>query len=581
MPSYYQPLQPGLSQVGNLPLPLDDQTLQGMGYSPMAAALPQQTNPASALGPNAVAGGEGAPLPPAPSDLSDIRQVAGSGVQPVPGQPTPDQFRSQLAPPPQAHESAPPIARGISPEANLAFQATGKDADKPVLLSTAPKAEQKVERQEDELSRLYAQADAEAQRGGGQPRQLGVASETRKFTQSAPVDPELAAKIKLHQDELDQAQSNAVEDQALHEGDRLEQEHAAMQQQAALVQQQIQERQAVDQRIRKLQAQSDAAQQEIANRTPKGLSDYWKDRGTAVQIGSAIAAVIGGWFQGQNGGAGPNQGIEVINKNIDRWMNDQQQQYENAKSDAQLKDNAYKEAIAIYGSPETAQAQMQLQAYAARDAMIQNTAKQIGTQDALNNAQILLQAGQLEREKAQAQARSSIQVEQTLKMQGGGGPAGGGVIGALKRRAEIRGLANQVTGNTIPEREQALKEQEAGDKGRAASQVSEDVVRSAERVKQLTSSMAGREPGETAGKANAAYLELKANMLKQYGWSGRQMAVIDEAIKDPTKFARNPGAVGQLDEIIRIAKTKSVRSSAAHAAGIEESGPLPGEESQE
>lgn len=610
--AYYQPIQPGVSQVGNLPLPLDEQTLQGMGYSPMAPAMPP-VDPGSALGPNAVAGNRGAPLPPPPDPGKiDVAKIAAQndaadagGNQFAPGSPEWDQREAQLdqqsaaRAAAEARAAAPPIdpqraaveqaAASGNRGAQRQLRAMNEDRDAqraqpaaepaPAILPTTGKAEQRVERQEDDLSRLYAQADAEAARGGGQPRQLGVAGETRKFTEQAPIDPALAKSIKTHQDELDQAQSNAIEDQAAHEGDRLEQEQALNQQRMQAAQEQIQQRQAIDQRIRKLEAQSDAAQKEIESRTPKGLADYWREQGPAAKISSAISVALGGWLQGRNGGSNP--GMDMVNKGIDRWMNDQRQQYEDARDAAKLKNNAYKDALAIYGSPDVAQAQLQLQTYAVRDAMIKNTAQQIGTADALGNAQMLLQQGQLEREKAQAAARGAIQVEQTLKMQGGGGPSGGGVIGALKRRAEIKGLANQITGNTIPEREQALKETEAGGKVKQAYQAQQDVADAADRVQSLTSGLGDRELGQKEGEARAALIEMKAAWVKAHGFGGRQIGVLDEAIADPTKFFRNPGAAGSIKEIKRQAMTNANRALAGHLGAPDQTGPLPGEESQE
>jgi len=79
-----------------------------------------------------------------------------------------------------------------------------------------------------------------------------VSSETRKFKQAGPVDPTLAADISQGQDQLDQATSNQLEDEALHKGDYLEQQGALMQERANAVKEQVARRQAIDAEIQRL-----------------------------------------------------------------------------------------------------------------------------------------------------------------------------------------------------------------------------------------------------------------------------------------------------------------------------------------
>lgn len=281
--------------------------------------------------------------------------------------------------------------------------------------------------------------------GGGGPARLGMVSETKKYHEAGPVDPALMRDIEQRQDEVSQGQSNLLEDQAVHKLDYLEQQQGLQQEQARQVQVAMQRRQAVDNEVQRLGTQSQTDQDALRLAKPKTVDDFWRERGVAAQISSVIAVALGAW--GATIAGGENQGLKILNQTIDRWTNDQVQGYETAKDKASLSNNAYKDALNTYGSPELAQTNLQLQANAAKMALLQNQAEQIGTPDALAQAQQGLKETELQqarlRAQAQAQAGADVEAKFTVQQSGGGGNP---VLSALRRGAEATRLSNEING---------------------------------------------------------------------------------------------------------------------------------------
>ena len=484
----FRMIQPGLASVtrddgASMVLPLTEQDAAMQGLTPEAQApdipQPDMRNPYSmASSPEAVAGPGGGPLDALKIHVQQggLKPFEGSGGGVAFGAAPSDKFaafRTHLGTPEaDAAASAAKLATGqsaakevadvdaMSPAKREAYFArkegtpSAVDTAKNLVQvgsgersSTVPSQQQGMS---PEAQAVFEESLRANRGGGGGPAGLRVTGETRKFQQAGQVDPALSADITQKQAEQDQNASNQLEDEALHKGDYLEQQASLQQQNAQRIQAEMTHRQAVDAEIGRLNAKSQAAQDELAAAKPKQVDQFWKDKGLAVRLSSAVAILFGGQLALRTGGQ--NEGLKAVNMNIDRWMNDQVQSYNAAKDKATLTNNAYKDALATYGSPELARTNLQLQALAAKDALIKNTADQIGTTDALGKAQLALQDSQLQREKlkAQAQALAGAEVEQKLSFvqAGGGGGNKHALRDAYHDAAGTQKDINEVTGRS-------------------------------------------------------------------------------------------------------------------------------------
>jgi hypothetical protein len=597
----YRMLQPGLAEVTHdsgqsIVLPIDEATAQAQGLQPAGLQLPHVQNPYSMIGSGqAVAGPGGA--------ATDLGTGAGVFAQPGPnygrGVPTVAQqvqLDSQAlvdrlrTPVPTSHETAPPQSKF---DYNLPPQPPGGAPEGLVRAGSRAGQQQEAGQGQPGIDPLVL--EAMAQGGGGGPRRLGVTSETRKYHEAGPVDPELSASIKAGQEQLDQASSNSLEDRALHEGDFLEQQAALQQERAQQIQAAMQRRQAVDNEIGRLQSRSEQAQQALLNSQPKTVDQFWKDRGTAAQIGAAIAMSLGAW--GATIGHTENMGMKLVDQTIDRWMNDQIQQYNVAKDKAVLANNAYKQAVDLYGSPELAQTNLQLQALAAKESLIKTQAEQIGTTDALGQAQLALQENQQKRRELQAlaQQQAGADVEAKYTMQGGGGGGGGDILSRLKRGAEAKGLTDYLGGKTdksgkaiAAAADSPLAVRFPDGSTRFAGNAKEKtaaqrVVRSAheaiqkiDRLQQLTESASSRTWGdEDRARAESLLGGLVFEAHDAMGVATFQEATkqnIERMVGDPEHFFRSPGAAAKLNELKRqmqdqIEANKKSLGKGAPAAG--------------
>jgi hypothetical protein len=348
--------------------------------------------------------------------------------------PTLNQFRQRLDAPPAAPDPRTlQVGWGPTPEDKAAEKKAGPKLAEPTE-DKAPERDIAPNGNADDAA-LLDKIGREARGGGGGSSKIGVLSEKRKFSMPGAVDPALAKDIGEKTAALDGSQAQAVEDHATGE-------HALLTRQALEQQQRLDDlaaerakRAAVDTEIQHLQDVRTQREQEAAQLKAPQLSDYWKDKGAGAKISTAIAAICGGYLQGLHGGS--NTGLDLLNQNIDRWMQAQKEEYERARGKISDANNAYKQALDIYGTPAQADADLRLRTYAVRDAMLLNTANQIGTDEAKKNAQMAIQQNQLGREQATAAAQQSAktEVEQTLgRINTGGGT--GGTLKGLKAQAE-------------------------------------------------------------------------------------------------------------------------------------------------
>jgi hypothetical protein len=438
-------LQPGLAQVTrddgqSMVLPMDEGSAQAQGLQPELA--PQAPNPYSMIGSGqAVAGPGGGGLASMPTDT-----VEGAGVFAQPAPPPDPRVVAQqlLTPVPVSHEERPASKFDIPIPGDPGAPPKTENGGLVPVGRAARGAPAQPQGASAEIDPMIAAVMQQGGGGGGRPK-LGLASETRKYHEAGPVDPALSAAIGKGQEEIDQSQSNQLEDEAAHRLGFLDQQAALQQEEAQRVQAAMQRRQAVDNEIARLNTRSQQAQDDLMNAKPKTVDQFWKDKGAAAQIGAAIAMSLGAW--GATIGRTENMGLAVLDRTIERWMNDQIQQYNAAKDQATLSNNAYKDAIDTYGSPELAQTNLQLQALAAKESLIKTHAEQVGTQDALGAAALALQDSKLQRLKlqAQAQAQAGADVEAKLVMQGGGG-GGNDLLSRLKRGAAAKQALDTIQG---------------------------------------------------------------------------------------------------------------------------------------
>lgn len=531
-----------------MPMSLSPEQLEQMGHSPMAPEPPP--NPASALGPMAVAG-HGAPGPAPglpgqqqPDDMAAIRDVAGNG------QLSPDQFRAALSKAPAGTHEDRPI-----PRAEDKFKTSGADERAPVELAqhAQPKASpsgggSSQITPEDEL--VYRQAIG----GGGGPvrEQQYLKDRKLKYSEPGEVDPALSADIARRQSDLDEQQQSNLSESHYQQSQAIQAQRAALEQQQRDLEQQRQDRMRVNDRIQELSRVRDQREQEAAAIKAPEMSDYWKDKGVMGSIATALSIALGGYLQGMRGGANP--GLEMANQAIDRWIAERKEEFERAKGRVSDATNQYKEALNLYGTPEAAELDMRTRAYAVRDAMLQNQINQIGTEDAFAKGSELLQQGQLERKQLAAQAMQHFgekAVEDTIatRLTGGGGVSTH--LKGLRAVAEERKLNQEIGGTTLEERKFAAQ-QPAGAKQVAATRNVADLAESmARKVESLSDRASPKSREELA--ADAA--ELKVQIATMYGIPIRGAGeLLDQMVGDPT----------QLTQLAAGARLKRLAASARH-----------------
>jgi hypothetical protein len=409
-----------------LPLPMSADALSAAGLSPGMAG-PPGTPEAPAPGPDMrVAGPGGGPMAqwgdeityPSPED-QQAEQVAST--------------RAALAP------KAAPASHGMSPTAtNPGWMPTGKGG--PAAPKVGPKVDPSTlaqgqpptarsggEEQQDDEAAIRDQLMREAMQpkgGGGGPRGLGVAGETRKFTTAErAMDPALKAQAT----EAGLAADKYGEELAKSLNVRHEQAYQAQQSEFAARAGQMQAQQerydAQQRELQNYQAKRDSLMKEAEQLKTPQMESYWGSKPMLARMASALSIALGGALQGLRGGTNP--GLEMANQDIDRWIASQREQYQRAKGRVDDADNQYAKMVRAFGSENLAAEHMREQAWIVRDGMLKSYAEHIGTPSALEayNAAML----QSEAQKAELQARASqgaqVEIEQKLSMQGGGGGA--------------------------------------------------------------------------------------------------------------------------------------------------------------
>jgi hypothetical protein len=104
---------------------------------------------------------------------------------------------------------------------------------------------------------------------------------------------------------------------------------------------------------------------------PNVRDDYFENNGGVFgRLLAGIAAGAGQWASMAKGGGGPNNALAIINDNIKEHGQNLRDKYDQAKDNAKAKNNAYGQALAQYGDPETAQEALNLRGETIADRMI-------------------------------------------------------------------------------------------------------------------------------------------------------------------------------------------------------------------
>lgn len=567
----------GLPMVGGLQLPLTPEQMAAAGVNPEQAPggipMPPMQNPYGGLPPNAVAGPGGGPtdLGSAAPD-SAIRLAAGNGTGP------------QLAPGDLARLTAPqPTSRAHETQSradsllNIGAGDHAAASRPPALISTVGEAQQAANAPApsdpgQDAAAAWAMRHA---MGGGGPRQLLETGETQKYKQYGTVPEALTQDIDARQQALDKAQAAGFSQVATDNADALARQRDIIAQQQADAQQAEARRQQVNQRIAQLQAHSDAAESALTQATPKQASEYFGgNAGASILAGLAIA--LGAGVQTRTG---HNPGAEIVNGAIDRWVNDQKQQYEAAKDKATLANNAYKNALDVFGTPEAAQSQITLQALAAKNAMAQNMADQSKNQQWLANANLMQQDDQLKRQQLRAQGIQQAgmrDVDSTLRVTGGPGGSGKNpFLEGAKAAAEYRTATRTASDSTNEDVRTGLEVKKAEGAGAAGANAANDAAEAVGALQEQTKNVGGRigaGAGDTTALLNNAESKFAAHLAKSGVPPRAALQQAKEAFSGVADKIRTTGhADAQLARVKAIiegdARRASVRKNANVALG--------------
>lgn len=622
--AYSMDQRTGLPMVGGIPLPLTPEQLAAAGIAPEQAPggipMPDMANPYGGLPANAVAGpGGGGP----PSlTLDQIEDLQAKGVY------TPEQAnQAKIANGAfQSAPSAPDVGGGHSAEqidrwaaqgaltaeaatqmkaeAGIAHGNTAAERALPMstppmtaaaarvtagpppesggasplkLIPTVAEAKQGADSAADAADRAQQQrifdATLKGGLGGGKAPSLGVTGETIKSTQYGTVPEELTKDIDARQEAVDKTQAAEYGAVAQSNAADLGRQREIIDQQQKDAAVAAQRQQLVSQRIAQLQSKSDADEAALVQAKPKRLNEFWGGS-MAAQIISAISVALGAGVQTRTG---HNPAQEILDKSMDRWVNDQVQQYNVAKDKASISNNKYKDALAVYGTPEAAEAQVRLQAITAKNAMAQNMAEQSKNTLWLANAQAMQQKDQLERQKQRAasiQQAGMKEVEQKLSMRGGTGSAADRELKALEAQAKTKELQDKIAGRTNEDLKTGAELQKAQAGSGGVAQAAQEAAASAERFRAKAATLSDRATPEGKGEIEAAREDAKgayaAYLIASKRASSKGARAVADSFYDGKGDAiRGPSADHALAAHIKTLRGNAVRAHGAAAAGID------------
>lgn len=420
----------------------------------------------------------------------------------------------------------------------------------------------------EELARIAAEGSS----GGGPVRSQQYLKERKeKYTAMGAVPAELSADITRRQNELDaQAQSNLDSSSQGRYLANMTREQNLSQQQADL-EDARQQREAVNARLSKLQQTRDARELEVANMKAPDMHGYWKDKGIASEIMTGISIALGGYLQGMRGGDNP--GLTMANQAIDRWFSSQKDAYERSSGKLNSADSEYAKALALYGTPELAEAELKARAGAIRDGMGASQAERLGIGMDVADKQLNLQQSALAREAARAQwyqQAGAKAVEDTIATRQVGGSGGETYSKFLARAAADAENKRKIFPKAGGDDKRAVRFSDGSIRyatdPRAARQAQKEVegassaIDDISRLQQLGKDAGSRVWGEDErGQAEALANSMVFKIHDAFGVTTFQQAtkdIIHDMTGDPVSFFRNPAAVAKLNEVKRQMQLK-------------------------
>jgi len=412
-------------------------------------------------------GGGPAPFGVTAQQVSEATDGAG-GIQ------LPAGFSVQSAPP--ARPQGPMLGQGpgLQLPAGFAPQTIRTDPAKLAQPKALPAGQQAAsgapgrttDPAEEALIQRAFQEAARGRRFGPTPARTDLESRKAKFFKPGEVDPELKAQVDFERDYQRQMGLQEIERKYKTQSGLDEKWANELSLRELELQRQDTKRQQVDMYLGSLQRIRDERQSEARRMKAPDVRDYWGEN-AGGSFAALVAVAIGGYLQGKRGGE--NEGMVAVDRNINRWIETKREDYERARTTEDNAENEYSKALAIYGSPQQAEADMRLRAYAVRDAMFEHEANRIRTLEAKEAAKLAIMDGSVAENEArlQAQAAAGADVEEVYKHTPGraGGTSGGGLLGGLRAAAQAKQYLDIAAGRD--DQDPRREEHERQDLGRS------------------------------------------------------------------------------------------------------------------
>lgn len=348
-----------------------------------------------------------APYTPGPAP--DMAAMGGYSPMPVP--PPPVSMEPPAGPPPQptlqgagGMGGASPVTMGAEGQGNTPYQQIG---------GGAPNQGQPPPPQDEPGNELRdVDLDLVLQRGGQGPRSSG-SSPVRQvrpermaevgYSHAFAPGPDPAAVAEWKGSVLKRlggiAGAGAQQSEMMGQGVN-EQESFYHKQMDDLAVEQAKRAQ-LDTKLRTMQSEVDTRRKEAERLQDPTSENFWKEKGVIGHIMGAVTMMLGGYLQGK-GVTADNEGTKLVDRAINQWIADARTKYE--KKDKQYKEsnNAYAEALARYGTPEAAEADMRMRGYAATVGLMQARGRRVpiaefqnAVQDAVNDGLVKVNEWQI------------------------------------------------------------------------------------------------------------------------------------------------------------------------------------------
>lgn len=157
----------------------------------------------------------------------------------------------------------------------------------------------------------------------------------------------------------------------------------------------------LDTKLRTMQSEVELRRKEAERIQDPTSENFWKEKGVIGRVLGAVTMMIGGYLQG-SGATADNEGTKLVDRAINGWIADQRTKYEKKDKQATEANNAYAEALARYGTPEAAEADMRMRGYAATVGLMQARARRVpvaefqnAVQDAVNEGLVKVNEWQM------------------------------------------------------------------------------------------------------------------------------------------------------------------------------------------